>query len=186
MSLNLQKHQQEAYDNLKQKFENGRYGVIIFPTGAGKSFVAMKLLEENKDKRVLFLSPYKSINRQFQDYIKKYMQENNEKEWREILPNLKMHLYQSLLNRSDETLKKLKPDIIILDEMHRVGAEKWGERVQSLLKLYPNAKVLGMTATPDRNDKDNRNMANEIAKVLGIVSENEKINEETLSPCRIV
>lgn len=85
-----------------------------------------------------------------------------------------MHLYQSLLNRSDETLKKLKPDIIILDEMHRVGAEKWGERVQSLLKLYPNAKVLGMTATPDRNDKDNRNMANEIAKVLGIVSENEK------------
>lgn len=79
MSLNLQKHQQEAYDNLKQKFENGRYGVIIFPTGAGKSFVAMKLLEENKDKRVLFLSPYKSINRQFQDYIKKYMQENNEK-----------------------------------------------------------------------------------------------------------
>ena len=180
MSLNLQQHQQEAYDNLKQKFENGRYGVIIFPTGAGKSFVAMKLLEENKDKRVLFLSPYKSINRQFQDYIKKYMQENNEKEWREILPNLKMHLYQSLLNRSDETLKKLKPDIIILDEMHRVGAEKWGERVQSLLKLYPNAKVLGMTATPDRNDKDNRNMANEIAKVLGIVSENEKINEETL------
>ena len=180
MSLNLQKHQQEAYDNLKQKFENGRYGVIIFPTGAGKSFVAMKLLEENKDKRVLFLSPYKSINRQFQDYIKKYMQENKEKEWREILPNLKMHLYQSLLNRSDETLKKLKPDIIILDEMHRVGAEKWGERVQSLLKLYPNAKVLGMTATPDRNDKDNRNMANEIAKVLGIVSENEKINEETL------
>ena len=180
MSLNLQQHQQEAYDNLKQKFENGRYGVIIFPTGAGKSFVAMKLLEENKDKRVLFLSPYKSINRQFQDYIKKYMQENKEKEWREILPNLKMHLYQSLLNRSDETLKKLKPDIIILDEMHRVGAEKWGERVQSLLKLYPNAKVLGMTATPDRNDKDNRNMANEIAKVLGIVSENEKINEETL------
>ena len=71
MSLNLQQHQQEAYDNLKQKFENGRYGVIIFPTGAGKSFVAMKLLEENKDKRVLFLSPYKSINRQFQDYIKK-------------------------------------------------------------------------------------------------------------------
>ena len=180
MSLKLQPHQQEAYDNLKQKFDNGRYGVIIFPTGAGKSVVAQKLLEENKDKRVLYLSPYKSINRQFQDYIKRYMQENNKKEWREILPNLKMHLYQSLLNRSDETLKALKPDIIILDEMHRVGAEKWGERVQRLLSLHPNAKVLGMTATPDRNDRDNKNMAYEIAKVLGVVQKDEKIEEDTL------
>ena len=82
MSLKLQPHQQEAYDNLKQKFDNGRYGVIIFPTGAGKSVVAQKLLEENKDKRVLYLSPYKSINRQFQDYIKRYMQENNKKSYK--------------------------------------------------------------------------------------------------------
>lgn len=108
------------------------------------------------------------------------MQEDNKKEWREILPNLKMHLYPSLLNCSDETLSALKPDIIILDELHRVGAEKWGEKVQRLLSLHPNSKVLGMTATPDRNDKDNKNMAYEIAKVLGVVQENEKIDEETL------
>ena len=33
----------------------------------------------------------------------------------------------------------LHPAYIIMDEFHRAGAEHWGERVQKLLALYPDA-----------------------------------------------
>ena len=40
-----------------------------------------------------------------------------------------------------------KPAYIILDEFHRAGAECWGESTVDLLKLCPDAKLLGLTAT---------------------------------------
>lgn len=43
-------------------------------------------------------------------------------------------------------------DYIILDELHRAGAPEWGYNLDKFNKLNPNAKILGMTATPERMD----------------------------------
>ena len=51
---------------------------------------------------------------------------------------------------------------IIMDEFHRAGAEHWGERVQKLLVLCPDAKLLGLTATNIRYLDNNRDMAEEL------------------------
>ena len=61
-----------------------------------------------------------------------------------------------------EEIASLKPDYIIMDEFHRAGAERWGERVQELLKLCPQAKLLGLTATNIRYLDNNRDMAEEL------------------------
>ena len=49
-----------------------------------------------------------------------------------------------------------------MDEFHRAGAEHWGERVQKLLALCPDAKLLGLTATNVRYLDNNRDMAEEL------------------------
>lgn len=55
-----------------------------------------------------------------------------------------------------------KPAYIILDEFHRAGAECWGESTVALLKLCPEAKLLGLTATNVRYLDNNRDMAEEL------------------------
>ena len=49
-----------------------------------------------------------------------------------------------------------------MDEFHRAGAERWGERVRELLELCPDAKLLGLTATNVRYLDNNRDMAEEL------------------------
>ena len=55
-----------------------------------------------------------------------------------------------------------KAAYMILDEFHRAGAECWGESTVALLKLCPNAKLLGLTATNIRYLDNNRDMAEEL------------------------
>ena len=170
MSLNLQEHQQEAYDNVLKLFEEGRYAAVIFPTGCGKSFVTLKLIQDNIDKKILFLSPLQAINNQMDNYIIKWLGENADikdrnNAVRSIVPHFRSMLYQTLLRDNESTRKvieKLNPDIIIIDEMHHLKTDNneeneqdenvWGQKVKELLDMYPNAKVLGLTATPERTD----------------------------------
>lgn len=148
MSIELQPHQKEAYEKVLEKFSKSNRTSVIFPTGCGKSFIALKLLEDNKEKRALFISPSHEINRQLRSYIEKYIGKDK-------LPKLTLYLYQGLFKMSDEVMRNLKPEIIVMDEIHRAGAEKWEEKVRKLIEMYPNAKVLGVTATPERMDEKN-------------------------------
>lgn len=56
----------------------------------------------------------------------------------------------------------IRPDHIVIDEFRRCGAELWGKGVQQLLKLYPKAPVLGLSATAIRYLDNQRNMADEL------------------------
>ena len=160
--LELQEHQQDAYTAVQKTYEQGNRAAVVIPTGCGKSFIALKLMEDNRDKNILFLAPTIAIKNQMYNYIAKYIvgeeptSERPEKKIaEEHFPNLKIRLYQTLLKVSDEKMEKYHADIIIMDELHRTGAEKWGEKVNTLLEKNPNAKILGLTATPERMDEQN-------------------------------
>ncbi len=56
----------------------------------------------------------------------------------------------------------LQPSYIILDEFHRAGAECWGESTVALLRLCPDARLLGLTATNIRYLDNNRDIAEEL------------------------
>ena len=207
MSLNLQEHQQEAYDNALKLFENGRYAAVIFPTGCGKSFVTLKLIQDNIDKKILFLSPLNAINNQMDNYIIKWLGENVDIKNRNnpvksIVPHFRSMLYQTLLRDNESTRKvieKLNPDIIILDEMHHLKTDNneeneqdenvWGQKVKELLDMYPNAKVLGLTATPERTDGINTverlfdgKIASEITLVEALQSDKIHLKAPTYIP----
>ncbi|WP_270634178.1 Helicase associated domain protein [Parabacteroides goldsteinii] len=60
--------------------------------------------------------------------------------------------FQALvLNRG--TVGELKADHIIIDEFHHFGAEVWGQAVQEVIDNNPEARVLGMSATPIRPEE---------------------------------
>ena len=160
--LGLQKHQQDAYKKVQNAYENGNKASVVIPTGCGKSFIALQLMVDNKDKNILFMAPTNAIKNQMYNYIAKYivgLEPTKERTSRmiadEYFPNLKIMLYPSLLRVNDDQMEKLNADIIIMDELHRTGADKWGDRITTLLEKNPNANILGLTATPDRMDDKN-------------------------------
>ena len=160
--LGLQQHQQDAYKSVQKAYETKDKASVVIPTGCGKSFIALQLMVDNKDKRILFMAPTNAIKMQMYNYIAKYIVGEEPSSNRparmiadEYFPNLKIMLYPSLLRVTDEQMKKLNADIIIMDELHRTGADKWGEKINTLLEQNPNAKILGLTATPDRMDDKN-------------------------------
>jgi len=150
------RYQEEAYSQVKSDFQNGNRSCVVFPTGCGKSYIALKLIEDNPDEEILYVSSSVVINEQIKQTIKQVYGDEAEK----IFPRLKFTTYNALSKMSQEEFEKLKPKKIILDELHRAGATVWGERVKELLENNPDAKVLGLTATPIRSD--GRNMAEEI------------------------
>ena len=158
----LQKHQQDAYNAVTNSLKTGNRSAVVIPTGCGKSFISLQLMEDNREKNILFIAPTIAIKNQMYKYIAKYVvgeEPTEERTERQIaeehFPHLKIMLYPTLLRMDSEILEKLKPDIIIMDELHRTGADKWGPKVNTLLDMYPEAKVLGLTATPDRMDDKN-------------------------------
>ena len=160
--LGLQQHQQEAYTAITNAYKTRNKASVVIPTGCGKSFISLQLMIDNKDKNILFMAPTNAIKDQMYRYIAKYIigeEPTNERPAKMIaeeqFPNLKIILYPSLLRMKNEIMENLNPDIIIMDELHRTGADKWGEKIDDLINMNPNAKILGLTATPDRMDDKN-------------------------------
>ena len=74
----------------------------------------------------------------------------------------KDNIYCNMPNMKQETMEGLQPDYILLDEMHRALAKEWSKGIMHLLEMYPNAKVLGLSATPIRYLDKCRNVVNEL------------------------
>ena len=56
--------------------------------------------------------------------------------------------------------------LIILDEAHRVGATTWNKNVKDVIDRNPQAKVLAITATPQRTDQIGKEMMQDIARMV--------------------
>ena len=208
--LELLPHQEEAYVESEKLFAEKGKAAVIFPTGCGKSFVVLKYILEHPDERILFLSPRHAIKEQMYEYIVRFIggdfrpiedikRENGslKQAAKQYIPNIECMLYQTIMGIDekgsiDELVTNLKPDIIIVDEMHHLKTKstktsreqvlddsekisdefydeeyeteneeilnqenKWGQKFQKLLELNPQAKLLGLSATPIRTDGAN-------------------------------
>lgn len=152
--IKLYDHNEEAYINMQEMFEEETKVAIVHPTGTGKMYIALKWLYENKDKSCLFLCPTKAIMYQLKNTIESCGLTL------EDFPNLKLALYSNLLNWSTEDYQK-QYECIVMDEFHRAGAPLWGKCINLLLEYNKNSKVLGLSATPTRY-VDKKNMVDEL------------------------
>ena len=158
MAFRLFEHNARVYKAALAEMERYGKAAIIHPTGTGKSYIAFKLIADHPDTVVLWISPSEYIFKTQIEGLKK-----NDPDF--SLENVHFFTYAKLMCCTEAQLAEiagLEPSYIILDEFHRAGAECWGESTVALLKLCPNAKLLGLTATNIRYLDNNRDMAEEL------------------------
>ena len=156
--LNLYEHNIEAFNRVLNAYNNGEDKVAILQaTGTGKSYVALRLAYEYKDKKVLYISPSEAIIEHIKNIIN-----NNGLDINRDFPNLKFRTYQSLINLSREEIVDLDVDLLITDELHHLGAPVWGNRINTIVDTHPNMLLFGMSAynVRDRGTIYERDMTN--------------------------
>ena len=156
--LGLYDHNIESYEKIVESFEKENIVGIVHATGTGKSYNALQLALDNKDKKIIYITPSNGII----EHLKKIINDNQNLDLKRDFPNLEFRTYQSLINLSKEELSNLPCELLILDEFHHLGAPVWGSRINTLIETHENIKVLGMTAYTirDRNTPYERDMAN--------------------------
>lgn len=133
--------------------------LLVLPTGTGKTICFAKVAEEavRRGKRVLILAHREELLQQASDKIKQACQldtavEKAERscigQWERIV----VGSVQTLCREKRLVLfSKTYFDVIIIDEAHHAISSSY----QSILQYFNSAKVLGVTATPDRGDMKN-------------------------------
>ena len=156
--LGLYEHNLESFKKVKNSFDEGNNVVgIVHATGTGKSYNALELAYENKDKRILYVVPSNGII----EHVKKIIDDNPNVDLEKDFPNLEFRTYQSFINLSYEEISEIDCDLLILDEFHHLGAPVWGARISTLIETHQDMKVFGMTAytVRDRGTSYERDMA---------------------------
>lgn len=156
--LGLYEHNLESFKKIKNSFDEGNNVVgIVHATGTGKSYNALELVYENKDKKILYVVPSNGII----EHVKKIIDDNPNVDLERDFPNLEFRTYQSFINLSYEEISEIDCDLLILDEFHHLGAPVWGARINTLIETHQDMKVFGMTAytVRDRGTSYERDMA---------------------------
>ena len=177
-NLPLRKFQRTAYVNTNEILAKKNFATAVMPTGSGKSFLALSEMLDRKDAKMLYIAPNDIILSQIEDYIYEFF---GYTDYHTLFPNLTLTTYQDLKDQKQNKLKEKynnKYDFIILDELHRSGAPEWSKFVNELManQDQENIKVLGLTATPER-DRDDKDMSIYWARYFGYTDEEIELNK---------
>ena len=158
--MELRPYQQEAKEAVFEQWENGtRRTLLVLPTGCGKTIVFAKITEDcvRHGDRVLILAHRGELLEQAADKIHKATglgcavekaEESCQGSWFRIV----VGSVQTMMR--EKRLERFPADYfntIIIDEAHHCISDSY----QRVLQHFPEAHVLGVTATPDRGDMRN-------------------------------
>lgn len=153
--ITLRPYQEDAENRLISCYKQGaKAALLVLPTGGGKTICFTDIIAKSvaKGNKVLVLVHREELMKQASrsltafgvthgliaaDYTPAYQEK------------AQIASVQTLVNRLDHYKKTCgEPTFIIIDEAHHAVAGSW----DTVLAAFPNAKVLGVTATPERLD----------------------------------
>lgn len=158
--MNLRPYQNEAVSAIEEEWQEGRKKtLLVLPTGCGKTIVFCKIAE-NRVKmgdRVLILAHRDELLNQAADKLQKSTGLMTAKEkaeesclgswFRVVVGSVQSMMRENRLNKFPEDYFST----IIIDEAHHCLTDSY----QRVLEHFDGARVLGVTATPDRSDMRN-------------------------------
>lgn len=148
------KMQEEALKSLKNlRDDNKDKALLISATGTGKTFLSAFDVRRFKPKRLLFVVHRRNIA------------EAALRSFKYLIPNVSMGIFSGNTKETDsdfifstvQTIHKKEYremfnrdafDYIIIDEVHRAGAQSY----QDIVDYFKPKFLLGMSATPERSD----------------------------------
>ena len=158
--MNLRPYQNEAVSAIEEEWQEGRKKtLLVLPTGCGKTIVFCKIAE-NRVKmgdRVLILAHRDELLNQAADKLQKSTGLITAKEkaeesclgswFRVVVGSVQSMMRENRLSKFPEDYFST----IIIDEAHHCLTDSY----QRVLEHFDGARVLGVTATPDRSDMRN-------------------------------
>lgn len=187
--MDLRPYQQEAKNSIFAEWDKGiNRTLLVLPTGCGKTIVFAKVTEEciRMGNRVLILAHREELLNQAADKIGKATGlrcavEKAEESCLNSWYRVTVGSVQTMMR--EKRLQQFAPDYfntIIVDEAHHCISNSY----QRVLNHFDNAKVLGVTATPDRGDM--RNLGSYFESLAYEYTLPKAIKEGFLSPIKAV
>lgn len=140
MSMTLNPVNEAAFQKAVQSLETLNRAAVFHPTGTGKSCIAWKVVEAHPQTTFFWLVAGAQRLALRQAELTRYNGGT--------LPgNVRFCDCEKLAAATPEQWVRLgeqKPGCIVLDCYHELGAVCWAQSVQKLLRMCPQAKVLGL------------------------------------------
>lgn len=140
MSMTLNPVNEAAFQKAVQSLETLNRAAVFHPTGTGKSCIAWKVVEAHPQTTFFWLVAGAQRLALRQAELTRYNGGN--------LPgNVRFCDCEKLAAATPEQWVRLgeqKPGCIVLDCYHELSAVCWAQSVQKLLRMCPQAKVLGL------------------------------------------
>lgn len=154
--IKLRDYQTQAVEDLRASFRAGNRRLLLQAgTGSGKTIIAAQIIKNAiaKKKYVLFLAHRRELIDQCADKLVRFGVPHGI-----IMAGRQAHVIQEVQVASIQTLwaraiKKTRinlppTDLMVIDEAHHCLSKTY----RTLIEAYPEATVLGLTATPCRGD----------------------------------
>lgn len=178
MGLNLRPYQAHTLDALRQGFMSGHRSQILYaPTGAGKTEMAIALLEATKSKgnKAAMLLDRIILCDQTSQRLERYSIDHGVLQaghWR-------YRPYENIQICSAQTIEKRGSfpglSLLIVDECHQTR-----QQTIEFIKNNPSIRVIGLTATPFTNG-----LGSIYKNVVSTVTTKELVEQEVLVPLRV-
>lgn len=142
----LRPYQQEAVRAIRTHWDEWQRELLVLPTGCGKT-VVFNSVAHDQPGRTLILAHREELIEQARDKYRSMFDEKpgKIKASENDIRRVTVGSIQTMSRRDYTGMF----DTVIIDEAHHAISDSY----QALLKQLPDAKVLGVTATPDRGDK---------------------------------
>lgn len=147
----MQKNALESLDNLRKN--NKDKSLLISATGTGKTYLAAFDVKAVHPKRMLFVVHRRSIALKAMETFKTIIKDKSmglfSGDTKEINCDYVFSTIQTIYKPENKQLfSKEEFDYIIIDEVHKAGANSY----QELVNYFKPQFLLGMSATPERSD----------------------------------
>lgn len=147
--LILRPYQESVIDDTREALRRHHSVLMQGPTGMGKTAITVFMMGRAaaQGKRAYFLVHQNELLSQTSKALWRQQLEHGmiaSGKARSTLP-AQVASVQTLVRRMDQYKE---PDLLIIDEAHRSAAKTY----QTIIERWPNARVIGLTATPQRTD----------------------------------
>lgn len=145
-SFNLRPYQEEAVRAINDKWNEWQRELLVLPTGCGKTVVFNTIANQRPGKTLILAHRDELIEQARDKYMRMFgVLPGKIKAGEKEVKKVTVGSVQTMCRRDYSG----KFDTVIVDEAHHAISPSY----KAVLDQFPEAKVLGVTATPDRGDK---------------------------------